>query len=209
MHIPQETRTKNTGSRPMPARWITLLFAVLILVGMGVVFAHNHQVLNASGSAGIELVPFQPSAVQVHNTENLKRDSAKVASTPTIWPVSGEVSSGFGWRNSPLGSGSELHAGIDIASSMDTPIVATADGVVVRSEWAGGYGNMVEIDHGNGITTVYGHNSCIIASTGQSVKKGQIIAYVGSTGNSTGPHVHYEVRVNGTTVDPISYLVQN
>ena len=90
---------------------------------------------------------------------------------------------------------------------MGTPIVATADGTVTTAGWnAGGYGNMVDIDHGNGITTRYGHAMQVVVSAGQHVRRGQIIAYMGSTGFSTGPHVHYEVRINGQAVNPVSYL---
>lgn len=130
------------------------------------------------------------------------------AAKPSIWPTSGEITSTFGWRASPWGEGRELHPGLDIANSMGTPIAATADGVVVQSGPAGGYGNVVQIDHGNGIETIYGHNSRLAVNVGQVVKKGQIIAYMGSTGRSTGPHAHYEVRVNGVAVDPMPYLVQ-
>lgn len=132
---------------------------------------------------------------------------AKLAATPSIWPTSGDVTSPFGWRNSPWGAGRDFHPGIDIANNMGTPIFATADGKVVQSGWSGGYGNLVQIDHGNGISTLYGHNSQIIVSVGQLVKKGEIISYMGSTGNSTGPHVHYEIRVNGSAVNPESFLV--
>ncbi|WP_371365028.1 hypothetical protein SRRS_54810 [Sporomusa rhizae] len=130
----------------------------------------------------------------------------RMAVTPSIWPASGEVTSRFGWRNSPWGGGSDWHPGIDIASSYGTPIMATADGTVTNSSWFGGYGNMVEIDHGNGIVTIYGHNSRNAVGVGQHVKKGQVVAYMGSTGMSTGTHVHYEVRVNGTAVNPSSFL---
>ena len=133
-----------------------------------------------------------------------KRD--KMAATPSIWPTNGDVTSRFGWRSSPFGGGSDWHPGIDIANSSGTTIVATADGEVAKSEWYGGYGNIVQIDHGNGITTIYGHNSQIIVHAGQVVKKGQVVAYMGSTGYSTGPHCHYEVRVNGTAVNPASFL---
>lgn len=132
---------------------------------------------------------------------------AKVTTTPSIWPVTGSVTSGFGWRISPFGDGNELHAGIDIASPAGTPVVATADGQVILSGSFGGYGNAIQIDHGSGITTIYGHNSELAVGVGHMVKKGQIIAYVGSTGKSTGPHVHYEVRVNDTAVDPWKYLL--
>lgn len=133
--------------------------------------------------------------------EELIEKQARLAATPSIWPAAGTVTSRFGRR------GGEFHPGIDIAGAAGTTVVATADGVVVHSEWDdGGYGKMVEINHGNGISTIYGHNSVIVVSNGQTVKRGQIVAYSGSTGYSTGPHVHYEIRVNGTAVDPTNFL---
>lgn len=122
---------------------------------------------------------------------------------PSIWPASGEVSSPFGLR----WGGSDFHPGIDIANDYGTPILAAADGVVVTAGWnSGGYGNMVDIDHGNSLMTRYGHAEEVVVSAGQTVRKGQIIAFMGSTGFSTGPHVHYEVHRNGEVVNPISYL---
>ena len=122
---------------------------------------------------------------------------------PSIWPTNGVVSSPYGLR----WGGTDFHPGIDIANDMGTPIVATADGVVEYAGWnSGGYGNMVDINHGNGIMTRYGHASQVVVSAGQYVRRGQLIAYMGSTGFSTGPHVHYEVHVNGQRVNPISYL---
>ena len=122
---------------------------------------------------------------------------------PSIWPCKGDVSSPYGLRR----GGSDFHPGIDIANDMGTPIVATADGVVEVAGWnSGGYGNMVDINHGNGIMTRYGHASQVVVTAGQPVKRGQIIAYMGSTGFSTGPHCHYEVHVNGQVVNPASYL---
>ena len=138
--------------------------------------------------------------------QELLAKQARLAATPSIWPTSGDVTSRFGWRSSPWGGGGDYHPGIDIANSVGTPIVATADGEVVQSEWYGGYGNMVQINHGNGIATIYGHNSQLLVHTGQVVKKGQVIAYLGNTGASTGPHCHYEIRVNGTAVNPASFL---
>jgi murein DD-endopeptidase MepM/ murein hydrolase activator NlpD len=138
--------------------------------------------------------------------QQLLDKQTRMAATPSIWPTSGDVTSRFGWRSSPFSGGSDWHPGIDIANSTGTPIVATADGEVVQSEWYGGYGKMVQIDHGNGIGTIYGHNSQNLVHAGQVVKKGQVIAYLGSTGYSTGPHVHYEVRVNGTAVNPSTFL---
>ena len=122
--------------------------------------------------------------------------------TPSIWPAAGYVSSPYGLRF----NGTEFHQGIDIAADMGTPIVATADGVVTAAGWNGGYGNMVDIDHGGGIVTRYGHASAVAVTVGQQVRRGEVIAYVGSTGRSTGPHVHYEVRVNGAPVNPAGYL---
>ena len=123
--------------------------------------------------------------------------------TPTGWPTDGFISSGYGLR----WNGAEFHQGIDIAAEMGTPIVATADGVVTIAGWnAGGYGNMVDIDHGSGVSTRYGHASAVVVTPGQRVRRGQIIAYVGSTGHSTGPHLHYEVRLSGQPVNPSSYL---
>ena len=134
--------------------------------------------------------------------ESLIERNVRAAATPSIWPADGQVSSRFGWR----WGGSDWHPGIDIAADIGTPIMAAADGVVTSSGWNGGYGRQVMIDHGNGIVTLYAHNSENLVSPGQRVRKGQQIACVGSTGYSTGPHVHYEVRVNGTAVNPASFL---
>jgi len=117
-----------------------------------------------------------------------------------IWPVHGIVTSGYGWR------WGRLHAGIDIAVGSGTPVVAAAGGTVVIAGWLGGYGNLVVVDHGNGTATAYGHNSAVTVGTGQFVAQGQLIAYSGSTGHSTGPHVHFEVRLGGVPVDPMGYL---
>lgn len=122
---------------------------------------------------------------------------------PSGWPTSGDISSPFGWR----WNGTDFHPGIDIANDTGTPIVATADGVVTVAGWsAGGYGNMVDLDHGNGILTRYGHASEVLVHEGQRVKRGEVIAYMGSTGFSTGPHLHYEIQVHGETVNPAGYL---
>ena len=126
--------------------------------------------------------------------------------TPDIWPVSGVVSSHFGFRVSPGGIGSTYHEGLDIASSYGNPVHATANGRITQAGWVNGYGYLVEIDHGDGIKTRYGHNSALLVSVGDQVVQGQTISLIGSTGNSTGPHCHYEVRVNGEAVDPTLFL---
>jgi murein DD-endopeptidase MepM/ murein hydrolase activator NlpD len=117
-----------------------------------------------------------------------------------VWPVNGVLTSGYGWR------WGRMHEGIDIAAPSGSPVVAAAAGTVIYAGWMGGYGNLVVIDHGGGVATAYGHNTGFAVGTGQSVGQGQVIAYCGSTGNSTGPHVHFEVRINGAAVDPLGYL---
>jgi murein DD-endopeptidase MepM/ murein hydrolase activator NlpD len=128
------------------------------------------------------------------------------ASTPAAWPVRGWITSPFGNRVSPINSKLQFHEGIDIAAQIGTPVLAPADGVVVKAGFESGYGNVVELSHGYGLKTVFGHNSRLNVKPGQRVKRGDIIAYSGNTGSSTGPHVHYEVRVNGLPVNPVRYL---
>jgi murein DD-endopeptidase MepM/ murein hydrolase activator NlpD len=154
------------------------------------------------------------------HVENLQAESAQLMAriqaaqarsstggTPTvrsssgfIWPASGVVTSGFGWR------WGRMHEGLDIAASYGAPISAASSGTVIYAGWMGGYGNLVVIDHGGGLATAYGHQSSIAVSSGSQVSQGQTIGYVGSTGHSTGPHLHFEVRVNGSAVDPMGYL---
>ena len=122
------------------------------------------------------------------------------------WPLQGPLNSGFGYRQDPFGQGTRLHTGLDIGADTGTPIHAAASGTVNSAGWNGGYGNCVIIDHGDGLATLYGHQSRIAVSAGQMVNQGDVIGYVGSTGNSTGPHLHFEVRVNGSPVDPLGYL---
>ena len=151
-----------------------------------------------SGSTG-----WSPSSTITYDLSQFGGAPSADSHMPSIWPTTGVVTSPYGLR----WGGSDFHPGIDIANDMGTAIVATADGVVDFAGWnAGGYGNMVDIDHGNGIMTRYGHASQVVVSAGQQVKRGQLIAYMGSTGFSTGPHVHYEVIINGQRVNPISYL---
>ena len=126
--------------------------------------------------------------------------------TPDIWPAEGNISSYYGYRNSPFGYGTAFHEGVDIAGDYGDPVSATADGIVTQSGWVNGYGYLVEIKHSNGISTRYGHNSVLFVQEGQKIEKGSVIALMGSTGNSTGPHCHYEVRINGDSVDPLYFL---
>ena len=123
-----------------------------------------------------------------------------------LWPADGEITSPFGWRTHPIFGTQRLHTGIDIGADYGDTVRAADGGVVIHSDWMGGYGNAVIIDHGNGISTLYAHNSQLLVSEGQAVGKGQAISRVGSTGYSTGPHLHFEVRQNGSPVNPLNFL---
>jgi murein DD-endopeptidase MepM/ murein hydrolase activator NlpD len=141
----------------------------------------------------------QIAAAQASRAASASSDTAP-SSSGLIWPVSGPVVSGFGMR------WGRLHAGIDIAAASGTPIHAAASGTVIYAGWMSGYGNLVVIDHGGGLATAYGHQSSVAAGNGQGVSQGQVIGYVGCTGHCFGAHLHFEVRVNGSPVDPLGYL---
>lgn len=132
-----------------------------------------------------------------------------VDSTPTSLPAYGWISSGYGKRISPFGRGVVFHEGIDISLRTGTPVKATASGIVVHAGWQSGYGKLVVIDHGYGYKTKYAHNSEIKVKVGQRVKKGTIVSLSGNSGDSTGPHVHYEVVVAGKTIDPLKFIKNN
>jgi murein DD-endopeptidase MepM/ murein hydrolase activator NlpD len=130
--------------------------------------------------------------------------------TPTIWPVDGTLEGGFGGRRNPFGGpGYEFHTGQDIEAPIGTPVIAGARGQVSFVGWQNGYGQLVAIDHGGGLSTRYGHLSHIDVELGQSVSRGQLVGKVGSTGRSTGPHLHYEVRINDQPVNPLQYLLSS
>lgn len=131
-----------------------------------------------------------------------------LSSTPSIWPTKGWVTSGFGYRRSPYTGVREMHEGLDIAARRHSKVIAPADGIVIRSGRDYGLGVLVEIDHGYGVISRYGHNSKNIVKVGDPVKRGQIIAYIGNTGRSTGPHLHYEVLLNGIPVNPMRYIFE-
>ena len=190
----------------IPVRRLLPLFCLLLILAGS--FAGHYRELNANSpdDAPATAAATVASRLQLQAVEAQAASADKLASQPSIWPAAGVVSAGFGWRQSPWGDGRELHQGIDIAVEAGTPVVAAADGQVAQSGWGDGYGNVVQLNHGNGIVTVYGHNSSLLVPAGQAVKKGQVIALAGSSGRSTGPHVHYEVRINGTAVDPLRFL---
>ena len=137
----------------------------------------------------------------------LENKRTRLSCTPAIWPVRGWLTGGFGYRRSPFTGHKQLHEGLDIAAGAMTPVIAPADGTVVYSGFMAGWGNILILNHGYGYRTFFAHNARNLASWGKKVKRGEVIAYVGNTGQSTGPHVHYEVHVNGTAQDPLKYII--
>ncbi len=136
----------------------------------------------------------------------LKEQKSILATTPSLWPVGGWITSEFGYRENPFGGDKELHKGIDVATRLGAKVVAPADGIVADVGYHADMGNEVRIDHGHGISTFYGHLSRTAVVAGVSVKRGAVIGYVGSTGRSTGPHLHYSVALHGVPVNPRKYL---
>ncbi len=149
--------------------------------------------------------------IQERNAYKVERffDSQRslLASTPTIWPIRGWITSSFGQRISPFTDKLQMHEGLDICARPGTPVKATAEGIVIYSGWKSDFGKLVTIDHGYGYRTRYGHLSKIFVKNGQRVKRGDAVGAVGNTGRSTGPHLHYEVKVRGLPVNPKTYLL--
>jgi murein DD-endopeptidase MepM/ murein hydrolase activator NlpD len=141
----------------------------------------------------------------IRNIQSGNRDATGATGTMS-WPIRGPITSEYGWRTHPIFGTSRYHSGLDIGADYGDPIRAADGGVVITAEWLGGYGYAVIIDHGGGISTLYGHNNELLVGVGQRVYKGQVIARAGSTGYSTGPHCHFEVRQNGSPVNPVNYL---
>ena len=133
-------------------------------------------------------------------------DWFRANSAPNLWPVEGQITGSFGERIDPFNGEGAFHSGVDIGSTYGTPVVAPADGVVMFADSLGGYGRALILDHGHGISTRYGHLSGFAVTPGQHVQRGDTIGYVGASGRSTGPHLHYEVRINDTPVNPYKYM---
>ncbi len=138
--------------------------------------------------------------------EYLKEQKDIYLATPKGWPVKGRVTSYYGSRENPLHGGKDFHSGVDISTNSGTPVRATADGVVSFSGWSGGSGNLVVLEHGFGYSTFYAHNKENTVMVGQQVKRGDILAYSGSTGSSTGPHSHYEIWKDGGHINPMPFI---
>jgi len=173
--------------------------------------AVNQDILTRAAKLQSDLDAVQKDmANRAISLEDLRKELAEnqlyQAAKPSLFPTNGVITSGFGFRPSPLGFGTEYHSGVDIAAAYGTPIIAAGDGQVVFVGWRGGLGRACVIDHGYGFSTLYGHTQKIIVKVGDHVKKGQTIAYVGSSGRSTGPHLHFEVWVNGKPVNPRPYI---
>jgi murein DD-endopeptidase MepM/ murein hydrolase activator NlpD len=144
-----------------------------------------------------------------HISDRMRSDVLRLSSIPRGLPVNGYITDGFGMRRNPFnGEGREVHEGLDIAVDFGTPVTSTADGLVIYAAPHAGYGNLVIVYHNNGITSRYGHLSRIAVEAGQRVKRGDQVGNVGSTGRSTGPHVHYEIRENDQSIDPLRYVGQ-
>jgi murein DD-endopeptidase MepM/ murein hydrolase activator NlpD len=154
-----------------------------------------------SGVAGIGI-----AASYSHFGSLSTSDWVRAAAAPSLWPVEGAVSSSFGERIDPFNGEGAFHTGVDISTGYGTPIVAPADGVVKTADFVNGYGRTIQLDHGYGISTLYGHLSGFAVTNGQPVRRGDVIGYVGSSGRSTGSHLHYEVRIHDTPVNPHKYL---
>ena len=175
---------------------------------------------HAADASGV--VAVAAAAVETHTAGSVQNSQARAAfaawkkldtpgvstiAIPSVQPVDRlTYTSNFGIRSDPFQGNARMHAGVDISGPVGTPIYATADGVVSHAERKGGYGNLVELDHGKGIATRYGHLSRILVESGTRVQRGQLIALMGSTGRSTGSHLHYEVRIDGHAVNPAPFL---
>ncbi|HET9283829.1 MAG TPA: M23 family metallopeptidase [Candidatus Angelobacter sp.] len=160
-------------------------------------YALRMTAMNGAASVGI-------SMGEVGDTST--RDWMRLAAAPTLWPVMGRITGSFGERIDPFSGEGAFHRGVDISSEIGTRVIAPADGIVRFADFMNGYGRAVMIDHGNGISTLYGHLSGFAVTPGQMVRRGDTLGYVGQSGRSTGPHLHYEVRIFNTPVNPYKYL---
>jgi murein DD-endopeptidase MepM/ murein hydrolase activator NlpD len=166
--------------------------------------ASSHIALNAGGPSLSEL---GTDDAELESQLRIIETTSNPASLPNMWAHMGKINNEFGFRRNPFGGRTyEFHAGMDIDGDRGDNVLAPANGIVTKAGWQGGYGNMVEIDHGNGLTTRYGHLSKIEVSVGDEIGRGMLIGYVGSTGRSTGPHLHYELRIEDRPINPRRFL---
>jgi murein DD-endopeptidase MepM/ murein hydrolase activator NlpD len=188
---------------------------------VSVAYGLNQQTTPVDADELASANPLSPSVEETIETYNFLRSANvsdisrlyphrwQVNTQPSLWPINGVLRSSYGARTDPFSGEGAFHKGIDLAAPRGTPVHATADGVVQRAEWDGGYGKLVVIDHGNGLETYYAHLSQFEILPGQEVRRGQVIALSGSSGHATGPHLHYEVRMGGIPVNPYKYLAKS
>ncbi len=162
----------------------------------------------ARNSGGpLSLAEMNPEDAEIEKQLRAIQATHNQASIPAMWAHMGKINNEFGFRRSPFGGRTyEFHAGMDIDGERGDQVIAPANGVVTEAGWKGGYGNMIEVDHGNGLKTRYGHLSKIEVQIGDTLSRGQLMAFVGSTGRSTGPHLHYELRLNDRPINPRRFL---
>ena len=160
-------------------------------------YALRNSALSGAATVGIELGGGRATTTV---------DWMQMAAAPTLWPVEGSVTGSFGERIDPFNGEGAFHTGVDISTAYGQPVIAPADGIVAFADQAGGYGRLLILEHGDGISTRYGHLSSFAVTLGQSVRRGNLIGHVGRSGRSTGPHLHYEVRINDVPVNPHKYL---
>jgi len=169
-----------------------------VVHSMDQLYALRTTALSGAASIGISTLGIQ---------KNLSTaDWTRASAMPNIWPVEGQVTGSFGERIDPFNGEGAFHMGVDISADVGEPVIAPADGAVASADFMGGYGRAVVLEHGNGVSTRYGHLSGFAVIAGQRVRRGDVIGYVGSSGRSTGPHLHYEVRIGDTPVNPYKYL---
>ena len=200
------TKTNNAGSGTAFPGLFALLAAALLLFWPTIAPA---QASTLSYETADPAAAADPSFKALFNSwKQIDQGGQSAIAIPSAEPVKGVAfTSSYGVRSDPFRGTRAMHAGIDLAGPVGTPIYATADGVVGRAEYhTGGYGNLVELDHGRGIQTRYGHLSKLLVTAGQRVKRGDKIGLMGSTGRSTGSHLHYEVRLDGKAVNPIPFM---
>ena len=194
--------------------WVGAALASLIAPGVagaaeggGAIVASAAAVETHTASATVGTATDQQARAAFAVWKKLDTPGVSAIAIPSVQPVDRlTFTSNFGIRSDPFRGSARMHAGVDISGPVGTPIYATADGVIAHAERMGGYGNMVEVDHGKGIATRYGHMSRILVESGTQVRRGQLIGLMGSTGRSTGSHLHYEVRIDGHAVNPAPFL---
>jgi murein DD-endopeptidase MepM/ murein hydrolase activator NlpD len=191
-------------------------FASEVSIAYGV----NQQKSSTAGQRALEtrLTPTVEDTIQTYNylrSANISDIARRyphqwqVNTQPSLWPINGILLSSYGGRLDPFSGEGTFHTGVDLAAPRGTPVHATADGVIEKAQWDGGYGKLIVVDHGNGVETYYAHLSAFLVVPGLEVRKGQTIGLSGGTGHATGPHLHYEVRLGGVPVNPYKYLAKS